>query len=149
MKSILIGVLCVILSATSVLALGEGGMGGGSISSPTITCSSACSPSQAQLQLGPNITNYGQGAADVTVTLPAAASGLSFVIDIGTTQAGNYFRVTATSDIICGEESCGTLYTNYGFAAPTQYNSMSCRSAKAGASYIWRCNTSHGTPSGS
>lgn len=55
------------------------------------------------------ITNYGQGAADVALTLPTAAAGMSFVAVVGTVQAGNTWKFTAdTNDKIYLDGTGGT-----------------------------------------
>lgn len=121
-------------------------------SMPIIDCSAGCSPTATQLQLGAVLNNYGQGAANRVAQLPAIAAGMSFVVDIGTTQAANSFTVTSfTGTNMCLDQNCGTLYTNIIFATPTQYDELSCRSARDGAAgvYIWKCSTAHGTTTGS
>ncbi len=117
---------------------------------PEINCSGGCTTevTAAKARCGAIIQNYGQAAANINATLPTVGASMSFVVDIGTAQASNYFRVTADTANICLDQTCGTLYTYIQFAAPAQYDEFSCRSAKNGAAYIWKCSTGHGTLTG-
>jgi len=111
-----------------------------------IDCSAGCSPAAAVLKCGPILSNYGQGAADRSVTLPTAAAGMSFVVQIETTQAANYFRATSTAANIDLDGGAATGKTYVQFAAPTAKNAFSCRSYRTGAAtWGWLCFTERGT----
>jgi len=95
-----------------------------------------------------NIYNTGQGAGDVTLTLPAAAASLSCVFTVGTTVASNKWRVRAASgDKIYNLAADGTPtagsdngYVGYSTTAkyPVIGNSFACWSFKTD-NYDWQC----------
>ena len=118
---------------------------------PVVNCSAGCTTevTAAKAKCGAVITNYGQGAADRNVTLPAAAASMSIRVDIGTTQAANYFRLTSAegNNMDLDDVSTGKDYIQY--AAPTAKDGLSCFTIQTGASsFTWLCYTRKGIPTG-
>ena len=95
-----------------------------------------------------NVYNTGQGAGNVTLTLPAAAASLSCLFTVGTTVASNKWRVRAASgDKIYNLAADGTPtagsdngYVGYSTTAkyPVIGNSFACYSFKTD-NYDWIC----------
>jgi hypothetical protein len=114
-----------------------------SMAVPTeVDASTAASPTAIQLSSINNntITNYGQAAADINVTLPAAAANLSFLATVGTAQAANYWRFTSAAggDMYLDGSSTGKNYVQ--FSAPAVGNYFSCFTFKTGAAtWSWVC----------
>jgi hypothetical protein len=94
------------------------------------------------------IYNTGQGAGDVTITLPAAASGMNFLATVGTTVAANKWRFrAAANDKIYNMAADGTPtagadngYIGYSTTAkyPVIGNCFACWTIKTDA-YDWVC----------
>lgn len=73
-----------------------------------INASSSTTLSATQLD-GTIVTNVGQTTADVTVTLAAAAAGMSFIGVVGTPQSSNVWQFQCgTADKIMLDGSSGT-----------------------------------------
>jgi hypothetical protein len=97
---------------------------------------------------GTVIYNTGQGAADVTLNLPTAAVGMSFIATVGTTVAANKWRVRAYStDKIYrigadGSVNNGNDNGYVGYSASSKYPTIghyfSCFTFKTDA-YDWIC----------
>ncbi len=94
---------------------------------------------------GTIINNYGQ-ANDVTLTLPTATSGLSFMVVLGTTVA-KYFRIKAnTNDKIYLDGTAGTDNYYVGIASAAIGAMISFATFQTGASsYDWVATTISGT----
>ena len=109
--------------------------------------STAISPTAASLNCGPTITNYGQAASNISITLPTpTATGQGFIASVGTAQASNYWRFTAGT--------AGTMYLDGGatgkdymqFTAPAVGNYFVCFAQQTGSStWRWNCKTGAGT----
>jgi hypothetical protein len=114
-----------------------------SVTPQVIDASADCSPTAAALS-NARVSNYGQTTANVSITGPTLASGMNFIMIVGTTQAGNYWRYTSTGANIYLD--AGTAKTYIGFAAPAVGNSIACFSFRTGASdYSLKCTTLAGT----
>jgi hypothetical protein len=108
----------------------------------------AVSPAAILLNCGATIFNYGQGAADVNITLPTAAADLSFVMTVGTAPGAYYWRATSAtaSTMFLDGSVTGKNYVQ--FATPAAGNYFSCFTFKSGTStYSWICATGNGTTS--
>ncbi len=94
---------------------------------------------------GTIINNYGQ-ANNVTLTLPTATSGLSFMVVLGTTVA-KYFRIKAnTNDKIYLDGTAGTDNYYVGIASAAIGAMISFATFQTGASsYDWVATTISGT----
>jgi len=94
---------------------------------------------------GTIINNYGQ-SNDVTLTLPTAAEGMSFMVVLGTTVA-KYFRIKAnTSDKIYLNGTAGTDNYYVGIASAEIGAMISFATFQTGASsYDWVATTISGT----
>ena len=92
---------------------------------------------------GTSLNNYGQGAS-ITVTLPAAASGLNCLPIVGTQYNGVYKIQRAGADTIIADGVAGKTYvteTNQSVGSE-----IACRTLKTGASaWTWKCTTISGT----
>ncbi len=94
------------------------------------------------------INNYGQGAANVNLTLPTAAAGLTFIGIVGTAQAANYWRFTSGSANIYANVGAGLVSgkTYISIAVPTVGARISFFTVKTGAAtWSWMCGSSEGT----
>jgi len=93
---------------------------------------------------GTIINNYGQ-IADVILTLPTAAEGLTFAVALGTTVA-KYFRIKAnTNDKIYFNGVAGSDNGYVGIASAVTGAMISFVSFKTGASdYDWIATTVSG-----
>jgi hypothetical protein len=92
------------------------------------------------------VTNYGQSAEDVAVTLPTAAANLSCLFNVGTAQAANKWGVRAgTNDKIYLIAAAGTISAgdDNGYARMTAAQvgqSFACWSFTTGSgAYDWQC----------
>ncbi|MFA5340143.1 MAG: hypothetical protein WC332_00055 [Clostridia bacterium] len=95
---------------------------------------------------GTIIHNIGQSNTIANLTLPAAAQGYSFLLQVGeTSTAGNYLRLVAASGSTMYVD--GVASKDYAsFDSPTIGDWLSCFTAKVGAStYNWFCTTGRGT----
>jgi hypothetical protein len=90
------------------------------------------------------INNYGQ-AADVTMTLPAAASGMHFTVILGTTVA-NFFRLDPNgSDLIYLDGIAGANGEYVGVASAAAGNAIQFVAFQTGASeWNWHATTISG-----
>lgn len=95
---------------------------------------------------GTQISNYGQGAADVFLMLPTAAAGYSFIMSVGTAQAANHWCVEAdASDKIYLVAAAGTIAGGDDgaaacFTVAEVGQSAVCYTIQTGASaYDWVC----------
>jgi hypothetical protein len=93
-----------------------------------------------------SVTNYGQSAEDVAVTLPTAAANLSCLFNVGTAQSGNKWGVRAgTNDKIYLIAAAGTIGVgnDNGYARMTAAQvgqSFACWSFTTGSgAYDWQC----------
>lgn len=108
----------------------------------------ASSPTAAQLKCGAAISNYGQAASNVNITLPTAESNLVFVAHVGTAQAAHYWRFTAAAAGTMYLDGSATGKDYVQFSAPAVGNYLTCHTFKSGASaYSWICRTGAGTTS--
>lgn len=96
---------------------------------------------------GTLINNYGQGATNVTLTLPTIAAGMSFMVILGTTQGSYFFKIKAAAgDKIYLNGVAGTDGYSVRVAAATAGNSASFFAFQTGSgAYDWFCSTSYGT----
>lgn len=94
---------------------------------------------------GTIINNYGQ-SDDVTLTLPTAASGMSFMVVCGTTVA-KYFRIdSAATDLIYLDGVAGANGEYVGIASATVGAAISFVAIQTGASaYDWIATSISGT----
>jgi hypothetical protein len=126
---------------------------GGSCTVPiipqAISCATACSPTSSQLS-NSVVSNYGQAAANITLTGPTVAAGMNFILIMGTAQASNSWTYTSTTANIYLDGSI-TAVTNISFATPQVGNTFSCFSFQTGAgpTYSLKCTTVSGTSTGS
>lgn len=90
------------------------------------------------------INNYGQ-ANDMTLTLPAAAAGMSFTVILGTTVA-KYFRIDPNASDSVYLDGVTTGDGKYiGVASAAIGNAVACQTFQTGASaYDWFCATVSG-----
>ena len=110
------------------------------ICTPTeIDAHTAVSPTAAQLAScnSTTIHNYTQGAADVNVTLPAAAANLGFIAIVSTDQAANYWRFTAASagTMYLNGSATGKNYVQYDTPDVGKY--FSAFTVNRGGTYVW------------
>jgi hypothetical protein len=124
------------------------------LSQPSMTpqiigCSTACSPTAAQLSSA-IVSNYGQGSASVVITGPTLTSGMNFILIVGTAPGGSYsWKYTSTGANVYLDGGA-TAYTSITFATPGIGNSLSCFSFQTGGStYSLKCTTLAGTSAGS
>lgn len=91
------------------------------------------------------ISNQGQAAANIALTLPAAAAGYSFIATVGTTQAGNTWKFTANgSDKIYLDGVAGTDGQS-AIVTPAIGNFITFITFKSGAgTYDWIAQTGAG-----
>lgn len=110
-----------------------------SITSPTLTA--------AQVS-GTVLTNFGQGAENVQIKLPAAAAGYSFVAVMATAPSGNTWKITADTndkiylDGVAGSDGESAIVT------PSIGNFITFFSFQTGESpdtYDWIAQTGQGT----
>lgn len=91
------------------------------------------------------ITNYGQGAADVFLLLPAAAAGYSFLATVATAQANHFgveaaandkiYLIAADGTIAAGDDAAGVVMT-----AAQVGQQFACWTFRTGASaFDWAC----------
>lgn len=91
------------------------------------------------------ITNYGQGAADVFLLLPAAAAGYSFLATVATAQANHFgveaaandkiYLIAADGTIAAGDDAAAVVMT-----AAQVGQQFACWTFKTGATaYDWAC----------
>ena len=143
----LIWVLALWLVLPGTTAWADTTVVGGSSSTPTeINASTAVSPTAAQLSStnAATIHNQGQGAADINVTLPAAAANLGFLGTVSTAQAGNYWRFTsAATDMYLNGSATAKAYVQY--TTPTVGYYFSCFTVNVGGTYKWYCADGVGT----
>jgi hypothetical protein len=100
----------------------------------------AASPTAVQLAScnATSIHNYNQAAADVNITLPAAAANLGFLATVSTAQAANYWRFTsAGTDMYLNGSATAKQYVQY--ATPVAGYYFSCFTANRGNTYSWYC----------
>jgi hypothetical protein len=92
------------------------------------------------------ISNYGQAASNVALTLPAAAAGYSFIAVVGTAQSGNTWKITAdTNDKIYLDGTAGTDNQSV-IVTPAVGNFITFISFQTGSSaYDWIAVTGNGT----
>jgi len=92
------------------------------------------------------INNYGQTTENVALTLPTAEAGLRFSAVIGTTQAGNTWKLTAdTNDKIYLDGIAGTDNQSV-IVTPAISNSLDMYTFQTGAaSWDWIATTVTGT----
>jgi hypothetical protein len=106
-----------------------------------IDAHTAASPTAAQLAScnATSIHNYNQEAADVDITLPAAAANLGFLATVSTAQAANYWRFTAASagTMYLNGSTTGKNYVQY--ATPVAGYYFSCFTANLANAYVWYC----------
>ena len=113
---------------------------------PVVDSSGGTAPTAAQLKCGAIVSNYGQAAANVNVTLPAIAAAMSFRVDINTTQAANYFRVTSAEGANMSVDDIVTGKNYVQFSTPTARDGFTCMSFRTGASsWSWLCYGRKGT----
>ena len=103
------------------------------------------SASVAQVS-GTIISNYGQAASNVTVTLPTAAAGMNFVGTVGTAQAGNTWKFKAgTNDKIYLDGVAGTDNQS-AIVTPAVGNYITFITFKTGsATWDWIARSGNGT----
>lgn len=110
-----------------------------SITSPTLT---------ADQVSGTVLTNFGQGAENVQIKLPAAAAGYSFVAVMATAPSGNTWKITADTndkiylDGVAGSDGESIIVT------PSIGNFVTVFSFQTGESpdtYDWIAQTGQGT----
>jgi hypothetical protein len=116
---------------------------------PEADCSGNATITVAQALNGVVCNNYGQAAAPIGITLPAAAAGMSVMAVMGTAQAGgsNYWHLQ-TPGLAAVMYLDGSVTGKYwvGIAAPVKGNYFSCFSFRTGASeWSWICSTGAGT----
>jgi len=94
---------------------------------------------------GTIVNNYGQ-SADATLTLPAAATGLSFVVALGTTVA-KYYRIDPDAGDQIFLDGTGAGDGKYvGIASAAAGKAISFMAIKTGeSSYDWIATTISGT----
>jgi hypothetical protein len=117
------------------------------VSAPVIQVSAAATDTLTAAEVsGTMVYNTGQAAADVAITLPAAAAGYSFVAYVGTTQAGNTWKFTAGAgdkfylDGVAGTDAQSVIVT------PAIGNFITIFTFKSGTStYDWIAKTGDGT----
>ena len=117
------------------------------ITAPEIDGSGGVALSAAQVSRT-IINNYGQAAANINNTLPAAAAGMTFIGIVGTAQAANYWRFTSGSANIYANVGAGLVSgkTYVSIAVPTVGARISCFTFKTGAAaWSWMCGSSEGT----
>lgn len=89
------------------------------------------------------IYNTGQAAANIQLTLPAAAAGYSFIATVGTTQAANTWKFTAAAndkiylDGVAGTDNQSAIVT------PAIGNFITCLTFKTD-NYDWICKSGVG-----
>jgi hypothetical protein len=116
---------------------------GASITPQAYDGHAAASPTAAQLS-NAIVNNYGQAAADVSLTGPTPAAGMNFIMIAGTARS-NYWRYTSNTTNVYLDG--GTAVTYVGFATPAVGNAISCFSFQTGAGpdYSLKCTTLSGT----
>lgn len=118
-----------------------------SLAMTAIDGSANASITVAQMKgLGVVVSNFGQGAADVRLALPAAEFGLSGLFIVGTAQAGNHWGVLAnTNDKIYLIAANGTVTAGNDneaviMTAAQVGQSFACWTFKTGSSaWDWLC----------
>jgi len=95
---------------------------------------------------GTIVNNYGQDAADVAITLPAAAAGYNFIAQVSTTQGSNTWKFTAgADDKIYLDGTAGTDNQSV-IVTPTIGDFMTMMTFKnTGETYDWICKSGIGT----
>jgi len=113
----------------------------------TILChagtDAGCTPTAALLS-NTQISNYGQGAASITMTGPTLADGINFVFIAETAQAVNFWEYTSNSQNI-RLDGAASLVTSIYFAAPAVGDSFAC--VASNNAVVLSCSTRAGTSS--
>jgi hypothetical protein len=136
------GLAARLAAAQSAILVTGGKINGTSIGLKEDTLTDGATLTVAQCT-GLNLHNYGQAAA-ITVTLPAAAAELNFVITVCTKYNAALKIQRAGSDTMIVDGAASKTY----FTSTNQEvgSAISCRAIKTGASaYTWLCTTISGT----
>jgi hypothetical protein len=98
----------------------------------------------AEQVMGGQINNDGQ-TDDATITLPAAAKGMSFLVTLGTTVA-KYYRIDPNADdYICLDGTPDADGHYCGIASAVNGAAISFRAYQVGGAYNWMAVTVSGT----
>jgi hypothetical protein len=129
------------------VAITGGAISGTSMVPQTILChagtDAGCTPTAALLS-NTQISNYGQGAASITMTGPTLADGINFVFIAETAQAVNFWEYTSNSQNI-RLDGAASLVTSIYFAAPAVGDSFAC--VASNNAVVLSCSTRAGTSS--
>ena len=111
------------------------------IVTPTIDGHAAVTLTAAQMSgNGCIVTNYGQAAADVRVTLPAAAAGLSALFTVATAQANHWGALAGAGDKFYLIAADGTV------TAGTDADAVVMVAAQLGQAFaVWSFQSGNGT----
>jgi len=126
-------------AATDTLSVTYGSTG---IAVVTKTATGNVSATEAR---GTQISNYGQ-AAETTLTLPAAAAGLNFVVAVGTAGAGALHVKAGASDKLYLDGVALDDGDKASLATPAVGQTLTCLAVQTGASaWDWTCTSGGGS----